>query len=85
MIFTLNITHCLNFVLLFHISKCFSSFFVGSRFALMEVKAIAFYILSDFILKPYDKTQIPVKIENSAANWIADVNLEFVPRNSSAQ
>lgn len=56
--------------------------FSGSRFALMEIKALVFYLLLKFNIQPYEKTQIPVKIAKSAANWITDggIHLELKPR-----
>ncbi|KAJ6647419.1 putative cytochrome P450 9f2, partial [Pseudolycoriella hygida] len=57
---------------------------VGSRFALMEMKAFFFYLLLNFNLEPYEKTQIPVKLAKSsaAANWRSEngINLELKPR-----
>lgn len=35
----------------------------GSRFALMEIKTIFFYILLNFSLEKTPKTQIPLKLE----------------------
>lgn len=46
----------------------------------MEIKAIIYHILSDFIIKPHEKTQIPLVLEKSAANYIAKIDLEFEPR-----
>ncbi|XP_055301572.1 probable cytochrome P450 9f2 [Sitodiplosis mosellana] len=55
---------------------------VGSRFALMEIKALLFYLLLNFNIQPYEKTEIPLKIVNSSINWnIGNViHLEFKPR-----
>lgn len=58
--------------------------FPGSRFALMEIKAIIYHILSEFTIKPYEKTQIPLVIEKSAANWVTQIDLEFEPRSKKA-
>lgn len=51
----------------------------------MEIKAIIYHILTGFTIKPYDKTQIPVQIEKSAANWITKIHLEFEPRKSKSE
>jgi len=37
---------------------------IGSRFALMSMKAILFFLLLKFDLVPVDKTQIPLKFDN---------------------
>ncbi|XP_070502406.1 probable cytochrome P450 9f2 [Chironomus tepperi] len=37
---------------------------IGSRFALMEVKTIFFYLLLNFSIEVTEKTQIPLKFEN---------------------
>lgn len=36
---------------------------IGSRFALMEIKAIFYYILLNFSLEVTEKTQIPLQLE----------------------
>lgn len=38
---------------------------IGSRFALMEVKTIFYYLLLNFTLEVNEKTQIPLKFENT--------------------
>lgn len=38
----------------------------GSRFALMEIKLIAFHLLSKFDIVPSEKTQIPIKLEKNS-------------------
>lgn len=57
--------------------------FIGSRFALMEIKALFFYLLLNFSIETYEKTQIPIQIAKSAANWITEegIHLELKPRN----
>nr|CAH7739949.1 unnamed protein product [Callosobruchus chinensis] len=45
---------------------------VGSRFALLETKTIAFYLLSEFEIVPTDKTQIPLKLLQSLSNPTAE-------------
>lgn len=56
---------------------------IGSRFALMEIKALFFYILVNFNIEAYDKTDIPIKIAKAAANWSTEngIHLELKPRN----
>lgn len=50
---------------------------IGSRFALMEAKAIYFHLLSSFIIEPSPKTQNPIKLKNESfssvpekGNWV---------------
>lgn len=45
------------------ISEIFHISLIGSRFALMELKAIIYYLLLNFSLEPNEETQIPVKIK----------------------
>lgn len=40
---------------------------IGSRFALLEVKTVFFYLLQNFALVPTQKSQIPLKL--SAINF----------------
>ncbi|XP_031628377.1 cytochrome P450 9e2-like [Contarinia nasturtii] len=56
---------------------------IGSRFALMEIKALFFYLLLNFTIQPYEKTQIPLKIAKSAVGWVTEkgIHVEFKPRN----
>lgn len=60
----------------------FLIFILGSRFALMQMKALFFYLLLNFNIQPYNETQIPLKIVNSAMLWITEkgINLELQPR-----
>jgi cytochrome P450 family 9 len=55
---------------------------IGSRFALMESKAVLYYLLLNFLLEPNAKTQIPLKIGRGPAGFAAEngVHLDFVPR-----
>lgn len=41
-------------------------FFVGSRFALMETKAVLYYILKNFTLEVCEKTDISLTLEKQA-------------------
>ncbi|XP_055313348.1 probable cytochrome P450 9f2 [Sitodiplosis mosellana] len=54
---------------------------IGSRFALMELKAILYYLLLNFSLEPNKDTQIPLKLRKSPF-VIAEkgVHLELKPR-----
>ncbi|XP_055301643.1 probable cytochrome P450 9f2 [Sitodiplosis mosellana] len=55
---------------------------IGSRFALMEMKALLFYLLLNFNIQPYDETEIPLKIGRSTISWNIKngIHLEFKPR-----
>lgn len=55
---------------------------IGSRFALMEIKALYFYLLLRFSIQPFEKTQIPVKIAKSTVGWVPEngIHLEFRTR-----
>lgn len=50
----------------------------------MEVKALFFYLLLNFNIQPYEKTQIPIKIAKVALNLNAEngIDLEFKARES---
>ncbi|KAJ6640760.1 putative cytochrome P450 9f2 [Pseudolycoriella hygida] len=45
---------------------------IGSRFALMEAKAVIFYLLLNFSFEPNDKTQIPLKLSKSPFSLTAE-------------
>lgn len=55
----------------------------GSRFALMEIKAVLFNILLHFSIEPTANTQIPVKLAKSSVSPYPEkgVHVEFKPRN----
>ncbi|XP_052903096.1 probable cytochrome P450 9f2 [Anopheles moucheti] len=58
---------------------------IGSRFALMEVKAIIYYMLQEFSFEPTPNTQIPLRLEKGIGNICGmhsekGVFLEFRPR-----
>lgn len=63
-------------------TNSFGILITGSRFALMELKAISFYLLLNFDLQPYEKTQIPVKLAKAAANFATEkgIHLELRQR-----
>lgn len=48
----------------------------------MEIKALFFYLILNFNIQPNDKTEIPIKISKSAANWSTEngMHLELKPR-----
>nr|CAH7744905.1 unnamed protein product [Callosobruchus chinensis] len=46
---------------------------IGSRFALLELKALFFHMLSRFELVPTDKTQIPLKLCKTSINPMAEM------------
>lgn len=53
----------------------------GSRFALMELKAILYYLLLNFSFEPNKDTQIPLKFKPEPfANPEKGVQLELRPR-----
>lgn len=51
--------------------------FLGSRFALMELKAVVYYLLLNFELTPNHKTQIPIKIAKSPFGIRAEKGVEL--------
>ncbi|XP_055640724.1 probable cytochrome P450 9f2 [Toxorhynchites rutilus septentrionalis] len=55
---------------------------IGSRLALMEVKAMVYYILKDFSLEPTEKTQIPLRLTKNmfALQSEKGIWLELKPR-----
>lgn len=55
---------------------------IGSRFALMECKAILFYLLSSLTFEISEKTQIPLKLAKSGFNVKAEKGfyIHFKPR-----
>ncbi|XP_055631745.1 probable cytochrome P450 9f2 [Toxorhynchites rutilus septentrionalis] len=55
---------------------------IGSRLALMEVKCILYFLLKDFSIEPYEKTQIPLQMAKSLFTVGAEkgIWLEFKPR-----
>lgn len=56
--------------------------FSGSRFALMEIKAILYNLLLKFSFEPYEKTQIPIKLKKTGFTMEAEngVHLELRSR-----
>uniref|UniRef100_A0A182S4Z6 Uncharacterized protein n=1 Tax=Anopheles funestus TaxID=62324 RepID=A0A182S4Z6_ANOFN len=57
---------------------------IGSRFALMEAKVVLYYLLLQFHVKPYSKTQIPLKLKKSSTQFQTEqgIWLEFQSRSS---
>ncbi|XP_052900076.1 cytochrome P450 9e2-like [Anopheles moucheti] len=57
---------------------------IGSRFALMEAKVVLYYLLLHFHVKPYAKTQIPLKLKKSSTQFQTEhgIWLEFQSRSS---
>nr|CAI5847750.1 unnamed protein product [Callosobruchus analis] len=45
---------------------------IGSRFALLETKAVLFHLLSQFEIVPINKTQIPLKLNKKSFNFVAE-------------
>ncbi|XP_026474277.1 cytochrome P450 9e2-like [Ctenocephalides felis] len=58
---------------------------IGSRFALMEAKALLFFILSSFTIEPCAKTQIPIKLSAQSGNVTAEKGfwVYFRPRKAT--
>lgn len=73
--------HCfsMNKLKQWSIFKC-----IGSRFALMEVKAILYNLLLKFSFERYEKTQVPVKLKRASFNMSLQdgLYLEFKPHKS---
>ncbi|XP_055679451.1 probable cytochrome P450 9f2 [Lutzomyia longipalpis] len=55
---------------------------IGSRFALMEVKSILFYLILNFSLEITDNTQVPIKLAKSLNSFQAEngIHLKLRPR-----
>ncbi|XP_053660558.1 probable cytochrome P450 9f2 [Anopheles marshallii] len=55
---------------------------IGSRFALMEVKSVIYYLLKSFTFERSDKTQIPLKLKHNPAVLVAENGnwIRFKPR-----
>jgi cytochrome P450 family 9 len=55
---------------------------IGSRFALMEVKAVLYYLLLNFSFEVTTRTQVPIKLEKMPFGLKAEggIHLEFRPR-----
>lgn len=55
---------------------------IGSRFALMEAKAILYYMLLNFSIEPNENTQIPLKFNKSFLSMHTEkgLHLELKPR-----
>lgn len=51
----------------------------------MEIKALFYYLLLSFNLQPYEKTDIPLQVAKTAANWVTKngIHLELKPRATS--
>uniref|UniRef100_A0A1B0CWX6 Cytochrome n=1 Tax=Lutzomyia longipalpis TaxID=7200 RepID=A0A1B0CWX6_LUTLO len=58
---------------------------IGSRFALMELKSILYYLVLNFKLEPTEKTQIPLKFAKSFGTIKSEhgIYLQLRPRNST--
>ena len=54
---------------------------LGSRFALMEIKAVLYALLFNFKLEPIAETQIPLKLAKSLqVKTEKGLELKFTPR-----
>lgn len=56
---------------------------IGSRFALMELKTIIYYLLLNFNFEPTEKTQIPLKLKFNPVQFLPEkgVWVRFTARN----
>lgn len=56
--------------------------FLGSRFALMQVKAILYSLLLNFTFEPNENTEIPIRLKKSSFATTPEngFNLELKPR-----
>jgi len=56
---------------------------IGSRFALLELKTIIYYLLLNFNFEPAEKTQIPVKLKFNLVQLLPEKGIwvKFTPRN----
>lgn len=56
--------------------------FAGSRFALMETKAVVYYILRNFTFEVCEKTDVPLTLKKQNFGLIAEkgIWLELKPR-----
>lgn len=76
--------------ILFTVEKGFRIYYfvlfvsIGSRFALMEIKAIIFYILLNFSLAPNAQTQIPIRLQKSSFAIEKGLFVDLVPRKPQA-
>lgn len=48
----------------------------------MEIKAMYFYLILNFKIRPYEKTQIPLRIAKSVTCLSSErgIDLELIPR-----
>lgn len=57
-------------------------FFEGSRFALMEIKAIIYYLMLNFKFVPNKESQIPLKLmKSNILKTERGIHMELQPRN----
>lgn len=56
---------------------------IGSRFALMELKSIMYYLVKEFSLEPTERTEVPLKLSRMAISLQSEngIWLELKPRN----
>lgn len=56
--------------------------FLGSRFALMTIKGMLYYLLLNFSFAPNENTQIPIKLKKGLSLGIENgLHFELKPRN----
>lgn len=79
-----NFSHCCEFGLGIKTKCNYENFeFQGSRFALMEVKAVFYYILLNFKIEPNSKSQIPLKLKKKPVGMVTErgIHISLKPRN----
>lgn len=60
----------------------YTFFMTGNRFALMEGKALLYHLLLKFKIEPNEKTDIPLKLQDSfvSINALNGIHLDFKTR-----
>lgn len=77
---TVSVCHLKLFLLIF-----FTDDFLGSRFALMETKAVLYYLLLNFTFEVCEKTEIPLVMGAKTFGMMPNngIWLEFKTRNKN--
>lgn len=50
---------------------------LGSRFALMQIKAVVYYLVLNFAAEPNDDTQIPLKLKKHPFQLLFDKSIKL--------
>lgn len=58
---------------------------IGSRYALMQAKVTIYYLVLNFKLLPYEKTQVPLKLDKTPMGMYTEkgIHLKFEPRDNN--